>query len=345
VDTVLNDEWLGDSERIPMIDEGSVSLLRERVRSEGDKLRLPAVVTASLVNVASELGHNQLAHAHFGEIALRVVEREGILGIEILAADGGDGILDPTEALHVTPRSVPERIDPKASLGIGLPAVVELADEVDFDIRVGEGTCIWARKFAKSVRRRRQIGLYGRPFPGERVSGDHGGFVRVGDALLVGLADGLGHGPEAREASAAAIATLRARSALPPEKILDACHEALAETRGVVMAVVRVPEPGGAAVASIVGNIDVHIYGLAEGRRLSGPSFVLGAPGTRRRTVREEHPLGPRDVLVLFSDGLSSRTDLEGELDLLREHPIVIAHQLAQRFGRQNDDVLVLVAR
>jgi hypothetical protein len=30
---------------------------------------------------------------------------------------------------------------------------------------------------------------------------------------------------------------------------------------------------------------------------------------------------------------------------ILGEHPIVIAHQLAQRFGRENDDVLVLVAR
>jgi anti-sigma regulatory factor (Ser/Thr protein kinase) len=328
-----------------MIDEGSVTLVRERVRSEGERLGLPETVSASLVNVASELGHNQLAHAHFGEMVVRSIEREGVAGIEVLAADGGDGILDPTEALHVYPRSVPERIDPKASLGIGLPAVVELADEVDFDIRIGEGTCIWARKFATSVRRRRQIGLYGRPFPEERVSGDHGGFVRAGDALLVGLADGIGHGPEAREASAAAIATLRARSTLAPEQILDVCHEALGGTRGAVMAVVRVPEPGEAAVISIVGNIDVHIYGLAKGRRFAGPSFVIGAPGTSRRTKREEHPLGLRDVLVLFSDGLSTRTDLEGELDLLREHPIVIAHQLAQRFGRENDDVLVLVAR
>jgi hypothetical protein len=29
----------------------------------------------------------------------------------------------------------------------------------------------------------------------------------------------------------------------------------------------------------------------------------------------------------------------------LREHPIVIAHQLVERFGRADDDVLVLVAR
>jgi anti-sigma regulatory factor (Ser/Thr protein kinase) len=345
MDPLLNDEWLGEADRIPMIDEGSVSLVRGRVRSEGDKLGLSEVVIASLVNVASELGHNQLAHAHFGEMVVRAIERDGIAGIEIVAANGGDGILDPTEALHVPPRSVPERIDPKASLGIGLAAVVELADEVDFDIRLDEGTCIWARKFAPSVRRRRQIGLYGRPFPGERVSGDHGGFVRDGDALLVGLADGIGHGPEAREASAAAIRTLRARSTLPPEKLLDACHEALTKTRGAVMAVVRIPEPGEDALASVVGNIDVHIYGLAEGRRLSGRSFVLGAPGTRRRPVREEHPFGPRDVLVLFSDGLRTHTDLEGELDLLREHPIVIAHQLVQRFGRENDDVLVLVVR
>jgi hypothetical protein len=71
----------------------------------------------------------------------------------------------------------------------------------------------------------------------------------------------------------------------------------------------------------------------------------LGAPGQVRKPVTEREQIGPRDVLILFSDGINSRADLERDLDLLREHPIVIAHQFVERFGRDNDDVLVLVAR
>jgi hypothetical protein len=50
-------------------------------------------------------------------------------------------------------------------------------------------------------------------------------------------------------------------------------------------------------------------------------------------------------VLVLFTDGIESRASIEEDLALLREHPITIAHQLALRFARDSDDVLVLVAK
>jgi hypothetical protein len=135
---------------------------------------------------------------------------------------------------------------------------------------------------------------------------------------------------------------------------------ALAETRGAVMAVARLsesigtlgkgpglpsPQTADEIEAACVGNVSVHAYGFSAGWRMLGTSFVLDAPDPTRKPVREEHPLGPRDALVLFTDGLSTRTQLEGDLDLLREHPIVIAHQLALRFGRDNDDALVLVVR
>ena len=35
--------------------------------------------------------------------------------------------------------------------------------------------------------------------------------------------------------------------------------------------------------------------------------------------------------------------DLTGEHDLLREHPVVIAQRVVERFARDNDDVLVMV--
>jgi hypothetical protein len=49
-------------------------------------------------------------------------------------------------------------------------------------------------------------------------------------------------------------------------------------------------------------------------------------------------------LLVMHTDGLSSRTALEDPL-LLRRHPLEVAHALLQRFGKSHDDALVLVAR
>jgi anti-sigma regulatory factor (Ser/Thr protein kinase) len=342
----LLDRWLGESPRIRVIDEASVALVREQVRREAQALSLSKAVTGAAVNLASELGHNQLAHARGGEMTIRRIERAGLAGLEVIAGDRGPGIASPTEALEGTSRTV-QGAHKRPGLGVGLQAVLELADETDFDVRIGEGTCIWARKFAeRSFRRRRQVGIYGRPYPEEETSGDDGVFLRRDDTLLLAIADGLGHGPPAREASQAAIEAVGSSADDPPEEILMRCHQALGRTRGAVMSVVRISEPGEVAAIGCAGNTSVHVYGRSDARRFSGPSFVLGAPGRPPRVSREARTLAVDDVVVLFTDGLTTKTDLTGELDLLlRRHPIRIAEELVRRFGRSNDDALALVAR
>ncbi len=337
----LLDEWLAGLESTPVLDEASVVLLRQRVRTEASSLGFSDPALGRIVNVASELAHNQLAHARGGRFAMRPIDRAGVRGLEIVAADRGPGIASPTEALKG--RAAGEsRSGAKKSLGVGLAAALELADELDFDVRIGEGTCVWARKFVEPVPRRKRVGLYGRPFPGEDESGDYGGFVRSADDVLAGVVDGLGHGKPAREASAIAIETLRRHSHLDIDGIVQSCHDAMQGTRGGVLALARVGELDPLMRATVVGDASLQVEGPGRHLRVGGRAFVLGARGQRPKTVVEEIPLVLRDVVLLFTDGISLRTDLQQDLDLLREHPIVIAHQLVERFARNTDDALVL---
>jgi anti-sigma regulatory factor (Ser/Thr protein kinase) len=329
------DAWVRGMDVTPVIDVASVSLVRERVRAEGERAGLPPIPVASLVNVASELAHNQLAHARRGVVAVRpIVGSEGA-GLEVIAADAGPGIRDVARAM--------EGRDARThGLGVGLAAVHELADEVDMDVRLDEGLCVRARKYARASHRGRRVGVYGRPFPGEPLSGDDAVFVRSPGSLLVALADGLGHGSAARHASALAAKVVAERPELPVDEALNACDPALTGTRGAVMAAARVDDLGSVSVAS-VGNVGAHIYGPSARGRFGGSSFVLGARGQVKRTVSETRLLGPRDVLVLFSDGIRSTIDLGQDLDLLREHPVIVAQRVVERFARPDDDVLVLV--
>ena len=337
VASTLVDQWLAGAEALPTIDEASVSAARERVRVEGARVGLPPVKIAQLVNVASELAHNQLAHARGGYIAVRPVLSGGVQGLEVIAADRGEGIADPARALEGRPSRV-------GSLGVGLAAVCELADEVDFDVRLGEGTCVSARVFARVSARGLQIGILGRPCDGERVSGDDAAVARAGDRLLVGVADGLGHGPLAREASAGAARVLRSAPSAAPDAVLEACHRAVAQTRGAVMAVCAIEESTRDLTIASVGNVSAHVYGLGPSRRFDGSSFVLGGPGRApRRIATEKRQLARPELLVLFTDGVSSRADLEGDRDLLRQHPIRVAQRVLERFGGSHDDALVLV--
>lgn len=290
-----------------------------------------------MVNVASELANNQRLHARDGVVVFRRVERDGVSGLEIVAADRGEGIADPTAALA--------GVSTGASLGAGLSAVREFSDEVDIDVRLGEGSCVWARKFQQPVRRRREVGIVGRPHPGERVSGDHAGFRRTSEQLLLAVADGLGHGPHARRASSAAIRAAMSQGGAELDTLLLEAHGALHDTRGAVMAAARVHEKAGQVDVAAVGNITVEVRGPRQAQRFGGSSFTLGVRGRLPRVWSESATLTPWDAVVLFSDGVSSRADLGVDTSLLLEHPVVMAHQILLRFAVEHDDVVVLVAR
>jgi len=326
--------WIG-AEGVPVIDEASVAVVRERVRAEAARVGLSEVPAAALVNVASELAHNHLAHARSGVIVVRAAQRGEQRGLEVVAADRGPGIADVARALEGRPSR-------PGSLGVGLVAACELADEVDIDVRLGEGTCVWARKFDGPAPRRPRVGVFGRPFPGEGCSGDDAAFARGGSALLFGVIDGLGHGEAARHASIRAARALAATPDSTPELLLAECDRRLARTRGAVMASARLDAAGDLSIAG-VGNVGAHAYGMGPSWRFGGSSFVLGSPGGVRRIAVENHRFQTRDVLVLFTDGIRSRLDLTGELDLLREHPAVVAQRIVERFARDDDDVLVMV--
>jgi hypothetical protein len=42
---------------------------------------------------------------------------------------------------------------------------------------------------------------------------------------------------------------------------------------------------------------------------------------------------------------VASRAQISDQLMLLREHPVVIAQYLVEHFGREDDDVLAVVAK
>ncbi|MFT3764407.1 MAG: SpoIIE family protein phosphatase [Minicystis sp.] len=338
MDKVLIDAWLAGLDPLPTIDEASVSAARQLVRACGAASGLDPTLVEQVAVAASELVQNQLRHARRGQFAVRAVKRGAVPGIEIVAADRGPGIADPARALEGPGPSA-------ASLGAGLSAARRMTHELDLDTRAGEGTCIRARAFAAPLPRRREVGILGRALPSEIVSGDHAAFVRDGDTLLLAVVDGIGHGPLAHDASGQAIVTFLANAKSSPSAILDACDDSLKSTRGAVMGIARIDEGTRVMEHAGVGNVTTRIERFRSSRLFSGSSATLGGRPHKRKPFMESIPLEQGDVVLMYSDGLTTRVDLSGEPDLLREHPIVIAQRVMVGFGRPNDDAMVLVAR
>jgi anti-sigma regulatory factor (Ser/Thr protein kinase) len=336
METLLS-RWLEGLDAALTLDEGSVSQARERVRAAGRAQGLPEPEVERLAIVASELARNQLVHAHGGAVAVVPMTRAGVPGVEVIAADNGKGIADPTTALS-------GQVSLTGSLGAGLASVVRQADEVDFDVRWGEGTCVRARKYASAPPYRSEVGVLGRAYPGEPLCGDHALWMWSEEALVVGVADGLGHGPDAREAADRAMELVRERPHLAPERMLEHCDSGLKGTRGAALGLVRLERQSRALIQACVGNIATMVCGPGEVHAMSCNPGVLGISQQRARIVRGEHWLRPGELLVMHTDGLSSRTTLEDAV-LLRRHPLVVAHELMRRFSKNHDDALVLVAR
>jgi anti-sigma regulatory factor (Ser/Thr protein kinase) len=329
--------WLDGLDPIPVVDQAAVSLLRQEVRRRGPAAGLDEQAIESLAAAASELGHNVLRHAVRGHAAVRAIERAGVSGLEVIAADVGPGIADPTRALRGEPRVA-------GSLGVGLSAAHHLSHEMDLDVRAGEGTCVRVRRFAVPLARR-EVAVLSRPCEGELVSGDDALVMDTTGGLLLAVADGLGHGEPARLASAAAMDVIRAAPDHSLPELLAACGRALRSTRGAVAGLARL-EPGGTALAIAgSGNVTTWVLGARGVHRALGSAHVLGSPQRPPRFDEERIALDPHRTIVLFSDGISARADLSDEPEIIRQPPIAVAQRLIERFGRRDDDVMVLVAR
>lgn len=333
METLLIEQWLGGLDAIEILDEASLTLVRDAIRA----VPAPSDVIDRALLVASELGRNHLRHARWGHVAVRAVERDGTAGVEIVAADAGPGIDDLDGAFDGPGREA-------GSLGVGIGSVRRLSTELDVDVRRGEGTCFRVRLFDRAVPRHREVGVYGRPIVGESASGDHAMFTREGSVIRAVVCDGLGHGPDARAAADAAMAVFRERHLDPPAVLIEESHRRLHRTRGVVMLAAHVSNAGALELAS-VGNVEAMVAAFHRSRRFGGTSATVGGrPGPMKPRV-EVAALVPDDVVILMTDGIQTKASVENEATLLRAHPASIAQHVLERFARPNDDALVLVVR
>lgn len=193
-----------------------------------------------------------------------------------------------------------------------------------------------------------EVGVAQRTLPGETESGDLHVVQPVGTGVLVGVADGLGHGAEAAAAARAAVATLRehAHESLLP--LLQRCHRALVGTRGVVMSLAFFQGGDGSMTWLGVGNVEcVLLYTdlAARPARPARTSLVTrgGIVGSELPPLRADVvSVAPGDTLIVATDGIK-----HGFADGLGTGtpPQQLADQILGRSGKGTDDALVLVAR
>ena len=138
-----------------------------------------------------------------------------------------------------------------------------------------------------------------------------GGQQECGDAIivrsfpggsLVGLVDGLGHGPEAAAAARAAVEVCAQDPAGAVSVLLQRCHTALSRTRGAAVSLLSLRD--GILTWAGVGNVEAIVLRASDaGPRLEHLLLARGIVG--QKLPRFE----PRSVSVSTGDLLAAATD------------------------------------
>ena len=192
-----------------------------------------------------------------------------------------------------------------SSPGQGLGAIVRLSSNTDFYSEAGRGAAIlarWSLSASRSVVRTEaplHIGAVNVPKPGQEVCGDSWGVEQTEHECTILLADGLGHGLEAKSASMEAVRMLREAPELSPGGLVERAHQALRSSRGAAVAVARIDRRRGTLTFSGVGNIAGHIYSGAQASQHL--VSVNGTAGFQSQRIREfSYPWPENGMLVLI---------------------------------------------
>ncbi len=181
-----------------------------------------------------------------------------------------------------------------------------------------------------------------RPKQGQAISGDTYVVVETSNQhMLVSVIDGLGGGEEAARAAEGAAAVVRSHSEQPLETIIRTAHLALHNTRGAVIAILRLQQHTRRAEYIGVGNIGIYVYSSQPIKPISKNGIL----GYRLPTLLQlQYTYNSGDTFVLYSDGISARFSTEGKVEgsLPTQR---LAEKILRDYGKTIDDATVLVVR
>ena len=325
---------------IPVVGKSQAGEARRQARVWTGDAGGDEELVARVALVVTELANNLLLHtAKGGALLLRKLDHDHVVGIEILALDDGPGTANFGAFMR-------DGYSTAGTPGTGLGAVQRASHVFEVHSQPGVGTAllseIWAKYPPDDQAVRWRVGAVNLPMRSETVSGDNWCFsdIESGRARLI-IADGLGHGPAAGEASRLAVEAFAANKDRALIPVMEAMHDALRATRGAAVSVAEI-DLGRETLRYVgVGNIAASIL---SGGKSANLVSMNGIVGVRCEKIQEFSYSWPQNsFLVMHSDGLKTQCHLNRYTGLLGKHPALIAGVLYRDCNRGTDDSTVAV--
>jgi anti-sigma regulatory factor (Ser/Thr protein kinase) len=317
----------------------------------GEARRTAADITANLhfddaaagevAIVVNELATNMVRHGGGGVLLFNAVWQQEDSYLDVVALDKGQGMVDVGRCLE-------DGYSTGGTAGQGLGAVRRQASVFDIVSVPGGGTAVLARmqkqRGSAVEANGLRAGVVNVAKTGEPVCGDSWAMHAENGVYSIMVADGLGHGISAADASRLAIRTFATEPNAMPAASLQAAHNSMRATRGAAVAICQVNTGNSQVTYCGVGNIAGSI--LASD--MSSRSMVSqnGIVGHEAKRISEfSYPWSDGAVLIMHSDGLQSQWSLQKYPGILRRDPALIAAILYRDYNRGRDDSTVVVLK
>jgi anti-sigma regulatory factor (Ser/Thr protein kinase) len=327
------------SQRIAVTEDSQVGVARRLVAEICARLSSDETFCGKAAIVVTEMARNLVRHGKGGEIVIRQPSAPVGSCLELLALDRGPGLANFVESLR-------DGFSTGGTSGTGLGAIKRLSDRFEVFSQPGRGTAVWASlctsNFRRAVSAFESSGV-SVAVEHEMLCGDAWEILEIEGVLRAMVVDGLGHGPLAEQASREAIAVFRLQARSGVASALNCIDRALIKTRGAAGAIVELSPSKGHVRAVGVGNISMRLLHNGQSKSFGCDNGTLGA-GLKR--INEfTYPWADGSVLVMHSDGISARWNLDDYPGIARRHPGIVAGLLYRDFRREMDDGTVIVVR
>ncbi|MET0323295.1 MAG: ATP-binding SpoIIE family protein phosphatase [Duganella sp.] len=321
---------------IPITHASDIAAARRAGQRLSQELAFDDVRAGQLALVITEASTNILKHAGEGKLVLSTVQADGMDGIDVLAIDAGPGIANLAQALRDGTSSA-------GTAGNGLGALHRLSDQFDVYTLRGKGTVFFMRLWRAAASVQVAHGGVSLPLAGETANGDAWAVIELREQTALLMVDGLGHGPEAAKAAAAAIAAMELQPSLHPAEQIPVCHEAMRNTRGAALALALYDAPGKQLYFAGIGNVSACIVGGSGRRQLVSYNGIVG--NNIRKVQEFSVDCAPGSLVVMATDGIGTQWDLDQYPGLYFCDPAIVAAVLLRDHARARDDASVLVYR
>ena len=125
---------------VAILSDGDIVTARGKGRALAERLSFSTTDQVLITTAISELARNILLYARGGHVRVAVLNNHDRKGILVIARDKGPGISDIERAMQ-------PGYSTSSSLGLGLPGVKRLMDELTIESSIGVGTTITAKKW------------------------------------------------------------------------------------------------------------------------------------------------------------------------------------------------------